>query len=135
MPSMSIIGKPSSSEDKMDEIEQRLADMKRTINEAKETPSFLRTMKAPFLMSKNSDREYRDSMEFGNDLTNIDDAAIKLRTLTDRIGRLEDDKPSFKGLNTWDVVIPPLPITATLEDVIKKVNTLIQRNQRQDRVQ
>lgn len=57
-----------------------------------------------------------------------------IRELRKRVSVLEDLVAVERQPDTWDVPMKPIPPNATLGEVIKAVNILIQRNQRLKKV-
>ncbi len=57
-----------------------------------------------------------------------------IKELKSRLSELDIDKPVVRPLDSWDVPIAPVKSTATIDDLIKVINELVKRNQRQSRV-
>ena len=121
-----------------DEIQKALVDIKEDILSLQSPKKPTIFGKRAFNLDSNNngrpmnDNQLKHAMR-SDDMSdeNTEENVIELRK---RVSELEDSQVEFKGYNTWDVPITPLPSTATLEDVIKKLNVVIQRSQRQSRI-
>ena len=110
-----------------EELKGRMGALEGKIDKASSIPSFMRS---PGLGTNDfgaelTDHGLEDSLEFNEVITKKHNNEKGMRELMTRISDIEDRLPEFKGLTSWDVPISLLPTTATLADVILKVNELI----------
>ena len=88
-----------------------------------------------FLKSVDSGMPMNDSQRQTsvNDNTNIDKKMLEgsLKEIKKRVAYLEDVQPRLKEANRFDVPLQLLSSSATLEEVIKMINVLIQREKRE----
>lgn len=133
-----VSGTPGQ-EDKsvMAEIQKQIEEIKEDMSSSSQSPSN-GTMQHSYLQSNerglpmNDDKltaKLRDEHQI--DRQELDEGFKELKK---RVAHLEDRQTTTRPLDTWDVPIKLLPPSAVLADVIKAVNTLIQRDQRENRI-
>ncbi len=134
--------KPLVESNVLKDVEAKLQEMQHKIQLA-EKPKSTRALGTSIMgsnfdfnetgMPMNED-QLIDSNDFLAEMGKKGNKDQLIKELLSRVSELEDKIPEFKGLNSWDVQIQPLLSTATLPEVIKTLNVVIQRNQRQDRI-
>ena len=115
-----------------EELKGRMGALEGKIDKASSIPSFMRSpgLDTNDFGAELTDHGLEDSLEFNEVITKKHNNEKGMRELMTRISDIEDRLPEFKGLTSWDVPISLLPTTATLADVILKVNELIKVNRR-----
>ncbi|RLC88461.1 MAG: hypothetical protein DRI37_05175 [Chloroflexi bacterium] len=133
---------PTSESDKdllkkiEEELKDRMQSLEGKVDKASSIPTSLRS---PGLQTNDfgaelTDRGLKDSLEFNEIITKKHNNEKGMREILTRIADIEDRLPEFKGLTSWDVPVTLVPTTATLDDVILKLNELIKVNRRFDRL-
>jgi len=119
-----------------EELKGRMGALEGKIDKASSIPSFMRSpgLDTNDFGAELTDHGLEDSLEFNEVITKKHNNEKGMRELMTRISDIEDRLPEFKGLTSWDVPISLLPTTATLADVILKVNELIKVNRRFDKL-
>ena len=120
----------------MEALEAKVVALQEKVMHSDRPPAYLRALSHEvhdFGMPAN-DAQLKESFDIDNTVVKQGNNDALVKELMTRLSELEDNQPEFKGLNTWDVPMPLVPSTATLGEVIKVVNQLIQRTQRQDRL-
>ena len=120
--------------DLLSAVEKELKELHRKVAEGEQPPTLMRSMGLgsnqtgvpmnDMMLAEGMHKQVQESSTFNKDMEEI----------KSRLSELEDNMPEFKGANSWDVPIPLLKSTATLEEAISAINKLIQRTSRQDRV-
>jgi hypothetical protein len=114
-------------------LQEKMQAVERKI---KHKPKYLKTNSPMFLQTGVSmnDFDLFNSQELQDNIVKNSTMENVQLEIFARLQDIENRLPEFKGLNTFDVPLPILATTATLEEVISTVNKLIQRDVRQDRL-